>query len=313
VEDLGTLGGAVQARSINNHGQVAGTVVNGGGEQRAFVYAQGAMNAIGTFGGAGSDGFALNDSGRVVGSSNYPQGMDGEYGRAFSYANGILQDIGTLPGGQEISGAESINASGQIVGTSAFDGSGPPEHAVHAFSLVNGVMLDIGTLGGLYSYGHSVNDHGAIAGMASNGTDYGNGHNVLHAYLYVNGVMVDLGSLGDLYTVSSASDVNNLGQVVGWSGKNQNEYGGHAFLYQGGSMLELSALIDPGEGWTITEAHAINDRQQIAGTACRNGACYAVRLDLEAQVPEPASGILLLAGLGVMGATARLKRRSRRF
>lgn len=45
-------------------------------------------------------------------------------------------------------------------------------------------------------------------------------------------------------------------------------------------MELLNALIDPRQGWNITDAQAINDAGQIAATAFRNGRSYAVRLDL---------------------------------
>lgn len=94
---------------------------------------------------------------------------------------------------------------------------------------------------------------------------------------------------------SAAADVNNLGQIVGAG--NLADGGAHGFLYENGELIDLNALIDPAAGWTIRDAAAINDVEQIAATACRADGCFAVRLDLVPAVPEPSSFAMLAAGL----------------
>ncbi len=72
--------------------------------------------------------------------------------------------------------------------------------------------------------------------------------------------MTDLDPLG---AGSSASGINNKGQVVGYS----TTPGGaqHAFLYADARMLDLNTLIDTNSGWTLQLASAINDNGQIVG------------------------------------------------
>ena len=66
--------------------------------------------------------------------------------------------------------------------------------------------------------------------------------------------MTDLGTLsGD--TISEALGINDLGQVVGYSG-------GRGFLYSGGTMVDLNSLVDPSLECNL-QAMGINDRQQI--------------------------------------------------
>jgi hypothetical protein len=59
----------------------------------------------------------------------------------------------------------------------------------------------------------------------------------------------------------------------------------------------------------ISARSAINEVRQIAATACREGLCYAVRLDLVPAVPEPSTSMLLGGGLALPGWRRRRVRR----
>lgn len=312
LRDLGTLGGATaSAAAINDHGQVVGVASNLDGQGRAFSYQLGVMTDLGTLGGASSRASGVNGLGMVVGTADSPMGTLGEFGEAFLNGCCGMLGLGTLPVLDDYyrSRGAAINLHGHIVGTSAVGDFGPPEFPEHAFLYRDGAMQDLGTLGGLYSSARAINDSGLIVGMASTTLDPdGIGHTIPHAFLYVDGMMIDLGASELDYSGSAAQDVNNLGQVVGWDTVGNER---HAFLYQGGARLDLNRLIDPGSGWTVTDAAAINDLAQIAGTACREGQCYAVRLDLlQAEVPEPGGWLLMATGLAMLLALTRRSRRS---
>jgi len=79
--------------------------------------------------------------------------------------------------------------------------------------------------------------------------------------------------LGD--TTSQARDVNEFGQVVGFStGAN----GSRAFLYSvSDGMVALNDLIDPASGWVLGWATSINDAGQIVGLGKLNGQSRAYR------------------------------------
>ncbi len=71
--------------------------------------------------------------------------------------------------------------------------------------------------------------------------------------------ITNLGSLGG--TVSVPVDLNNHGEVVGYS-DTANNAAQHAFLYSHGRMTDLGTL-----GGTTSEAMGINDRGDVVGTS----------------------------------------------
>ena len=104
VTDLGTLGTAgtatfIDALSINNSGQIAGTVFTAGADQ-GFSYSNGTLANLGGFTAA-----AINDNGVMVGGPSIDSG-------------GTVQNLNTLiPAGSpyQIQSATAINDDGQIV------------------------------------------------------------------------------------------------------------------------------------------------------------------------------------------------------
>jgi hypothetical protein len=64
-------------------------------------------------------------------------------------------------------------------------------------------------------------------------------------------------------------------------------------------MIDLNDSIDPSSGWTLAEAHAINDAGQIVGSGFHNG---AMRAYLITPIPEPFT--LTLSGIGAAGLLA---------
>lgn len=125
-------------------------------------------------------------------------------------------------------------------------------------------MIDLGTLGGDNSEAIWLNEMGEVAGSADLP-----GSQIHHAVLWKNGKIHDLGTVpGD--PCSRGRGLNSHGQVVGGSSDCSNFL--HAFLWEeGGQMLDLNTLIQPGTGYQLTNAFNINDRGEILAKAAPLG------------------------------------------
>lgn len=220
MTDIGTLGGPVtQAQGINNGGQVVGdSNRTSNGPPHAFLYSNGAMIDLGNLGGTFSVAYDINNAGQVVGTSHT---AGDAASHAFLYGGGVMRDLGTLGGIYSI--ALGINDAGQVIGGSNVADNVP----IHAILYSEGNMKDLGTLGGTQSMAWGINNVGQVVG-----TSYTAGDAASHAFLYSDGVMTDLNSLEAVQEagwdyLSYATDINNIGQMVGFGNINGQE---RAFL-----------------------------------------------------------------------------------
>jgi len=262
VVDLGTLNGFPFSTGeyINASGQVAGRVyVSGLTGSHTFLYSDGAMTDLGTFGGTTSIPLAMNAAGQVTGWALLASGQE----HAYIYDGAVMTDLEALGG--TYSEGLGINNHGQVVGLATRVPGPTPPNPYYPFFYSAGVMTDLGSLpGGDGGQVGFINDAGQMAGVACTTTNplVCLGQGVFHAILYSNGVLTDLGTLGG---VSSRSrGLNNAGQVTGISTVSPLSSASHAFLYSDGVMTDLGTL-----GGTNSEvrplATVINDAGQIAG------------------------------------------------
>jgi probable HAF family extracellular repeat protein len=186
---------------VNDQEEVVGYSRSNDVPPHAFLFTNGVMNDLGTFGGGYSVATGINDAGAVVG---YTQRADGNQ-RAFLYLQGNMSDLGTLGGAQSF--ANAINNQGQIVGyaeTSIVN---------HAFLFQDGVMTDLDTLGTNYSIANAINVNGQAVGIAR---FPGLG---LHAAIFQNGAMIDINTLlpaSSGWELTEARGINDSGQIVGY-------------------------------------------------------------------------------------------------
>ena len=120
MTSLGALGGsgATIARAINSSGTIVGAITFTGPYTGAFSDSNGTVTDLGLISGSlgpglASNAFGINNSGFIVGYSAAGNVANRPF--AFSYSNGTMISLGTLPGGT-YSSAYAINSSGTIVG-----------------------------------------------------------------------------------------------------------------------------------------------------------------------------------------------------
>jgi probable HAF family extracellular repeat protein len=244
---------------------------------------------LGAFGGPASyfsNGFdgILNNQGVAVGWADtykpdpYPPfcfSQDCFVSHAFQTRNGVVTDLGVLPGGLS-SQALWITANGLIAGNSQNGQIDPlfpgfPEN--RAVLWRNGTIVDLGTLpeGGYESFASTVNSRGQVVGFALNTIPdsfslAGPGFfpTQTRAFLWQDGTMQDLGTLGG--SGAFAFFVNERGQIAGQSYTNStpNPVTGlptaDPFLWENGTMQDLGSL-----GGTFGVPRAINNRGQVIG------------------------------------------------
>jgi probable HAF family extracellular repeat protein len=262
--------------------------------------AQYSVQFLGTLGGNRSEGLAVNNAGKVVGSSNLSTAVFPQH--PFYWDGNTMVDLGTF-GGQNGS-ATDINDAGVIVGHADL-----PNTTMHAFRWRGSGLEDLGTLGGSSSHAHSINSSGVIGGVAKVGTEkddrpaiwtegigwqelptppldtmltYLLGINDLgeaagvhwidftfterHAVKWSGGVMQDLGTLGG--TAAFGTAINNDGWVTGQSQTSGNT-ATNVFLWNNSTMLDLGTLGgNLGRGEDINNlGHIVGYSNLIAGSA----------------------------------------------
>ncbi|MGR8931791.1 MAG: HYR domain-containing protein [Gammaproteobacteria bacterium] len=278
------LGGSYsQGMDINNFHEITGQAsLSGNSAYHAFVWQGSQAIDLGTLDPINGSGFSLgasiNDKQQIAGYANV-NGRTEVHAVIWIKNTSAWQisDLGTLDqaSGTGVSKATGINEMDQVTGISTLPGSAEQHAVIWAKETTGWTSVDLGTLGGTYSSGFAINDNGEVTGSSTTAADAEH-----HAFVAQASTgqptMTDLKTLGG--TFSEGYSINMAGDIVGYSttaGDRQQV----AFLWQNGvGMQDLNTLIDPASGWTLLEAHAINDKGNIAGIGLLNGEKHAFLL-----------------------------------
>jgi probable HAF family extracellular repeat protein len=296
--DLGTFGGPNSylpepnqaIRALNNRGVVAGGADTSTADpfclnadclaSHTFRWQNGVLTDLGALPAATpglnlSEPQWINDRGDIVGASEDGK-IDPALGfpefRGVLWKDGQIIDLGTFGG--TVSIAYAVNNRVQVTGFALnavldpFPLLGfpflavPPVTQSRAFLWQEGEMRDLGTLGGPDSAGFWVNESGQVAGCSlTNSTpNPTTGKPTADPFLWTkNDGMMDLGTLGG--TDGCASDLNNRGQVVGFSNL-LGDQAGHPFLWEHGVLTDLGTF-----GGSSGFPEGINEAGEIVGEA----------------------------------------------
>jgi probable HAF family extracellular repeat protein len=88
--------------------------------------------------------------------------------------------------------------------------------------------------------------------------------------MWQNGEISNLGAVGD-DVLSSASSINNRGDVVGYS--ITTSFASRAFRWQKGVMIDLNTLIPANSGWVLLGRHTSMTQDKSWATACSTATC----------------------------------------
>jgi probable HAF family extracellular repeat protein len=196
---------------------------------------------------AGTQAWAMNPSGNIVGSYNLPD--KSIHGFAISGERYITIDypgaISTVPG--------AINARGDIAGPYTL-----PDNSTHGFVFRGGEFTTLDYPGAKATSPFAINARGDVVGS------YTSPDGTRHGYLYSGGKFITVDYPGATTTV--AAGINARGDIVGGF-----LLGGvaHGWLYRAG---KFSSYDFPGA--TTTQAYAISARGEIAGRYASGGVTH---------------------------------------
>jgi probable HAF family extracellular repeat protein len=196
--------------------------------------------------------------------------------RSVLWENGVIRDLGTLPGGYE-SYSSAINNRGQVVGVAEnaipdANSMSFPGYQARAFlwDRRHG-MQDLGALsGGNDAIAAMINEPGQVVGWSYTSSTAST--NCPDGFSLTTGSfvwekkkgMTDLGSFGGTCTL--ATDLNNQRQVVGNSNLTGDQ-SWHAFVWDHATgITDLGTL-----GGNFSSAWAINEKGEVVGGATNQG------------------------------------------
>ena len=284
LTNLGTLGGSTSnASAINETSRIVGTSQDASGHWRAFISdSGGALADLGTLGGAEAFGIGINDHGQIAGTSFTAAGRQ----HGFLVDNGVMYDINSLlpAGSVEIRGAGAISDSGHIIA----DGVSGPILLVPGASATGRLrrrrhQRQLGCVHRCVPAGHERgppghrmgerpcvavrrhDDFPLVPGLHritdTRSTDRASSRAPPTTAATTTPSTTTARSTSSAHSADSqgdGQDINDAGDVVGGAMDAGEHY--HAFLYRGGSMIDLHDL-----GGISSYAYRVNNAGTVIG------------------------------------------------
>lgn len=231
-------------------------------------------------GGTTSLAYDVNNSDEVVGRAWASPGSSG-YTHPFRWQNGVMTDL-AMPADCQHGEVYDINDNGQMVGIAWGTATCSIQSAIAwANHSTTGVLLsDALAAAGISAqirYSGGINDSGVIHAQA-------NASGKLRCVIITATPSVTLTTLDLLGTDTSQSGcipgrINSLGEAVGYQHNTAAGQVDQAFLYSGGVIYDLNALVDAATraNWQLLEAYDINDAGTIVGRGRIGGQVHAFR------------------------------------
>jgi probable HAF family extracellular repeat protein len=235
----GTIGTA-----INDHRQVVGTI----NHAMPFLWDNGVLTELGTFGGPCGSAADINNLGQVVGLACTSTGTElGPSIHAFLWQGGAMTEIEPFAGHVD-SGATGINRLGQVVGWSSI--TDPEIYDVQAASFIfeNGAKRAL-PVPSTEHYANDINDLGHVVGSMRAGGFFSK----FSGYIFKDGVATNLNTVllpGSGLHILYANAINNAGEIVGIA--YDSRYGTHAVLLT--PVAADTPIVNVGNA-SVTEGH----------------------------------------------------------
>ncbi|MBO9663032.1 hypothetical protein [Dokdonella sp.] len=266
IVDLGDFGGELaNAHSINDAGQVVGTAEDPELDTLPFLWRDGTLTDLGTLRPDREHGhgiaYSISANGQVAGYSMAPSPNGiGTLAHAFFWSeqDGMV-DVDPRPGTIISSYAWGVNSAGQVVGQILGQDGGPflwtREGGVTMLRLPDAPV-------GYGGMAEDISETGLVCGEQYNANfDY-----VGWVYDSATGEMRELGHIGK--PMSEARSINNAGQVVGSSTRENNQQRPVLWL-DDGVIVDLGFLSVPNFSQGVAEG--VNDQLWVVGEDSYDG------------------------------------------